>query len=281
VANTGGTTNTFIGQNAGVANVTNNANTFVGQNAGAANTADNNTFVGQNSGAANINGTNNTFNGMNAGPINTAGTANAFFGHSSGVSNTAGNNNSFFGERAGVANSLGTGNTFVGEFSGTSNTSESNNTCLGYTSSGSSGMTNTTAIGANALVTASNSLVLGCLNGINGGTADTSVGIRTTAPNSFLQVNGSFALPLRSISAAATLGATDYTVVSTAAAGVPTLPTAVGIAGRIYVLKNRSGGTITPATTAGQTIDGAVPPPIGNSALLIVQSDGSNWVRLN
>ena len=111
--------------------------------------------------------------------------------------------------------------------------------------------------------------------------SDTSVGIRTTAPNSILHANGSFALPLRMIATASTLGINDYTVVSTAAAGIPTLPTAVGITGRIYVLKNRSGGTITPATTSGQTIDGAAPAAIANGAVMIVQSDGANWVKIN
>jgi hypothetical protein len=49
-------------------------------------------------------------------------------------------------------------------------------------------LTNTTAIGANANVTQANSLVLGSINGVNGATADTNVGIGTTAPQSKLQV---------------------------------------------------------------------------------------------
>jgi hypothetical protein len=47
-----------------------------------------------------------------------------------------------------------------------------------------------TAIGANALVTNSNSLVLGSINGVNLATADTNVGIGTTAPEQRLHING-------------------------------------------------------------------------------------------
>src|SRR6202044_146580 len=41
---------------------------------------------------------------------------------------------------------------------------------------------NVTAIGANAQVGASNSMVLGSINGVNGATASTNVGIGTTTP---------------------------------------------------------------------------------------------------
>jgi hypothetical protein len=38
-------------------------------------------------------------------------------------------------------------------------------------------LTNATAIGANAVVSANNALVLGSINGVNGATASTNVGI--------------------------------------------------------------------------------------------------------
>ena len=47
---------------------------------------------------------------------------------------------------------------------------------------------NVTAIGANAQVGASNSMVLGSINGVNGATASTNVGIGTTTPVSLLDV---------------------------------------------------------------------------------------------
>ncbi len=48
---------------------------------------------------------------------------------------------------------------------------------------------NATAIGANASVSQSNSVVLGGVTGVNGGTS-TNVGIGTTAPKAKLDVTG-------------------------------------------------------------------------------------------
>lgn len=79
-----------------------------------------------------------------------------------------------------------------------------------------------------------------------------------------------------------TVGALDSTVLLSAAAGtiIATLPTAVGITGRKYLVKRTGAGvgTYTVATTSAQTIDGAA-----TYALTIlykyveVQSDGANW----
>jgi hypothetical protein len=76
--------------------------------------------------------------------------------------------------------------------SGITNTTGSNNTALGFQADVSAGITNATALGNLAKVTQSNSLVLGSINGVNGATADTTVGIGTTTPNtnSKLHVNG-------------------------------------------------------------------------------------------
>ena len=51
-------------------------------------------------------------------------------------------------------------------------------------------LTNATAIGSKSFVAQSNSLVLGSINGVNGATADTNVGIGTTTPANKLHVNG-------------------------------------------------------------------------------------------
>jgi len=77
-----------------------------------------------------------------------------------------------------------------------------------------------------------------------------------------------------------TLAATDYAVWgdTTGGAFTLTLPTAVGIAGRTYVLKNLGTNTLTVATTGGQTIDGSTTAAIVlQYASLTVVSDGSNW----
>jgi hypothetical protein len=61
---------------------------------------------------------------------------------------------------------------------------------LGSFTNGSAGITNAAAIGSRAFVTQSNSLILGSINGTNGATANTRVGIGTTAPIDALDVRG-------------------------------------------------------------------------------------------
>lgn len=108
-----------------------------------------------------------------------------------------------------------------------------------------------------------------------------NVGITTSTPNSNLHVAGSLALAIRSSATSTTLTDADHTLVMTGAATVPTLPDATLVPGRIYVIKNRSGGAITPATSTGQTIDGVAPTAIASGSALILQSDGTGWNKIN
>jgi hypothetical protein len=119
-----------------------------------------NVFAGVNSGAANTTGDSNAFFGYTAGQVNSTTRANSFFGANAGRNNIA-NDNAFFGTSAGLNNTTGPGNTFLGRSAGLSNTTESNNTFIGFNSNGAAGITNATAIGANAVVTTSNTMVLG------------------------------------------------------------------------------------------------------------------------
>lgn len=79
-----------------------------------------------------------------------------------------------------------------------------------------------------------------------------------------------------------TLGENDGTVVATANNFTFTLPTAVGIQGRIYTIKNISNSTIAIATTSAQTIDGLASGLIKLSqyTTLQVQSTGGDWIIL-
>lgn len=71
---------------------------------------------------------------------------------------------------------------------------------------------------------------------------------------------------------------TDY-VVDCAGTFTVTLPTAVGVAGRTYRIKNSGSGTITVSTTSSQTIDGGSSAVMSTQYLSIdVVSDGSNWI---
>ena len=185
IANSTGDRNSFFGSFAGQVNTTGAANSFFGMNAGRSNTSGfANSFFGLQAGMQNTTGTENAFFGAVAGNSNTLGTRNAFFGTAAGYKNTTATGNSFVGYNAGYNNQTGTNNTFFGYFAGQSNTTEANNTFIGASSNGAPGITNATAVGANAVVTQSNSLVLG--NGAN-------VGIGVSAPQAKLHVVGTAA----------------------------------------------------------------------------------------
>jgi hypothetical protein len=160
--NTTGFNNAFFGHAAGINNKEGQDNSFFGNGAGFANTTGSyNAFFGSLAGSDNMTGTYNSFFGNTAGAKNTIGIDNAFFGHAAGFKNTQGNQNMAFGTGAGINNTTGGRNTFVGYLAGAVNTTENDNTFLGYKADGAAGITNATAIGANAKVTASNSMVLG------------------------------------------------------------------------------------------------------------------------
>lgn len=165
-------------------------NTSIGVGAGSVSTGTVNTFVGGVAGASNTTGSQNSFFGAAAGQFNTTGNNNSFFGISAGRNSGTSSNNSFFGTNAGFA-TTGAGNSFFGSAVGAGNTTGSNNTLFGLVANVSSGnLTNASAFGARALVAQSNSLVLGSINGVNGATADTNVGIGTTAPSERLHIVG-------------------------------------------------------------------------------------------
>jgi hypothetical protein len=129
-------------------------------------------------------GTSNLFAGVSAGSQNTSGSSNSFFGDSAGFGNIFGSDNSYFGWNTGsISYAEGSRNSSFGSGAGTGLTGGQETSYFGYNAkAGSPILINSTAIGANALVENSNSLVLGSINGRNGATADTSVGIGTTAP---------------------------------------------------------------------------------------------------
>jgi hypothetical protein len=74
-----------------------------------------------------------------------------------------------------------------------------------------------------------------------------------------------------------TATAADYFINCTANTFTVNLPTAVGIAGRTYVLKNSGAGVITADPSGSQTIDGSTTLPIAAAGVLRIASDGANW----
>ncbi len=105
--------------------------------------------------------------------------------------NTTGEQNTATGNDALYYNTTGFNNTATGANALQSNKTGTFLTCIGYDCATSvDGLTNATAIGANAWVGESNSLVLGSINGVNGATSSTNVGIGTATPQYTLDVNG-------------------------------------------------------------------------------------------
>ncbi len=162
-ANVSGSENSFFGTFAGLFNTTGARNSFFGQDAGRnTTTGSSNSFFGESAGLANTIGSNNSFFGEDAGDSNTTGALNSFFGQDAGQANTTGNANAFFGENAGFANSTGFDNSFFGEDSGDSNTTGNNNSAFGNGSDFSAiDLVFATVIGADAVVTSSNTVQLG------------------------------------------------------------------------------------------------------------------------
>ena len=75
-----------------------------------------------------------------------------------------------------------------------------------------------------------------------------------------------------------TLVFNDYLVDVTSGTNTQTLPTAVGFAGKKYVIKNSGTGTTTVATTSSQTIDGVTTLTLTQYQCVTVISNGANWV---
>src|SRR5439155_23869315 len=111
-----------------------------------------------------------------------------------------------------------------------------------------------------------------------------SVGVGTSTPTSTFQVAGSQAVSRTAVAADYALGANDYYVgVTGGAAPVTlTLPSAAGIAGRVYVVKDEAGAAsarpITVRAQPGQAIDGVASVSIAsNYGALQLISSGSQW----
>jgi hypothetical protein len=169
--------NAFLGF-AGNMTTTGVANTAIGDAALEFNTTGvYNTAMGELALASNTTGNSNTATGLSALPKNTTGYSNTGIGVAALQYNTTGNNNTGIGVDALEYNTTGSFNTALGSLAVSS----------------PSNLNNATAIGANALVTASNSLVLGSISGVNSCNspcASTNVGIGTTTPTSPLTVVG-------------------------------------------------------------------------------------------
>jgi|GEM_PF-3324481 len=109
-----------------------------------------------------------------------------------------------------------------------------------------------------------------------------NVGIGTSAPSGRLQVNGALATVVNAVSANTTL--TDaHSVVLVDAIGGPrtiTLPTAVGINGRQYVIKksDATANAVTIDANGAENIDGAFTYVLSSlNKYVVIVSNGTSW----
>ena len=193
--------------NANGFNLDTHENMFAGTGTGNSSaTGSDNLFIGIRTGTNISSGTNNIAFGLSALGGATTGYENTAIGTFSLSNNTEGYQNTANGGSALYKNSLGNQNTAIGNDSLHKNTTGSYNTAIGFetlyyntigdynTALGfeanvaSNSLTNATAIGALSAVGASNSLVLGSINGVNGATSSTNVGIGTSTPQYALDV---------------------------------------------------------------------------------------------
>ena len=267
-SNTTGWNNTAVGQSALSANTWASNNTAVGESALGGNTTGNsNVGVGQNSVSTVSTGSNNVGVGNNI--MSNAGGGAASNNTAIGVNalqNTTGNNNTGLGYQALQNNTSGTDNTIIGYNTGGSITSGSNNILIGSGTDGPS---------ANA----SNSLNIGnTIYGTNTNAATRKVGINNTAPNSTLQVSGSFSLPIVTTTTNITLDDTYYCVIITGGTPTITFPAAAGNTGKIYKIVNQTGANRT--TSSYFNLAGTSVVAVANNTAIEVQSNGTNWYRI-
>ncbi len=265
--NTGGT-NLFIGANAGYSQVGSSAsfNTCIGQSTGYnITTGFANLFMGSNAGYSTQSGNYNTFIGNSAGQQNQYGTSNTYIGNGAGY-NSSGSSNLFLGASAGFGNTTGENNVMIGGDSGGSNTTGSNNVYIGKGSgaSGNSALNNTVAIGTNAVVSQSNSVILG---------SSANVGIGNTAPQNKLEItqgtSGNSGLRFTNLTSSSTASVLNQTKFLTVNAAGDVVLGSLNNSGRVgaeETLWSQSGDNVQNTNTGGVIIGtGVSKTPAGYS----------------
>jgi len=105
------------------------------------------------------------------------------------------------------------------------------------------------------------------------------LGIGNSAPTSTLQTAGSFSAPISAKTANYTLTVSDHTVTFNGTSLTATLPAASGATGRIYCIVNYNATTLTVSTY--KDLNNADATTLGANSALWLQSDGTNWRKIN
>lgn len=82
----------------------------------------------------------------------------------------------------------------------------------------------------------------------------------------------------RAVSATTTVTVTDFLVDCTSGTFTVNLPTAVGIQGQEFEVKNSGTGTITVDPSGAETIDGASTKTLAQYDAVRIMSTGTNWI---
>ena len=181
-----GSGNIFLGLQAGNFSTTGTSDTAVGYQALQKNiSGSENTANGSQALAANLTGQSNTATGYAALAANNAGSSNTADGYQALTLNNTGGSNTAIGYSALNNNTMGSYNTAGGYYALLNNGTGSYNTALGFLAgpdSSNPNLTNATALGANAVVSASNTLVLGSTSTVT----QVGLGVSTVASAHFL-----------------------------------------------------------------------------------------------
>ena len=195
-------------------------------------------------------------NDVNVGSPQISGDYNSAFGGYSLNSNINGSSNVGFVYKAGFNVTIGNFNTFIGTETGLGITIGNYNTIIGSQIAG-------LAAGL------SNNLIL------SDGQGNIKIQSDSTGTTQFF---GGLRAPIINVTSTYPITASDSTINATSGTFTITLPSAVDISGRIYIIKNSGAGTITLATTSSQTIDGDLTQDLTEYQSHKVQSNGANWI---
>jgi hypothetical protein len=88
---------------------------------------------------------------------------------------------------------------------------------------------------------------------------------------------GGVTFPYTGVTDNCTIGSNEYLINAPSGTFTITLPTAVGVSGKQYIIKNSGNGVVTLNTLSSQTIDVSTSLTLTQNDTVEVISDGSNW----
>jgi len=194
---------------------------------------------------------------------------------------------------SGTVTNIATGTGLTGGPITTTGTISLANTAVTAASYGNATTVATFTVDAQGRLTAAANVTIGSLPNSALANSTATLGNATITLGSTTSTVGNLTLSNATVNGAAfayiaktagyTVTATDYTVAANASTGALsiTLPTSVGITGKVYVVKkmDSTANVVTVATTSSQTIDGATTRALSlQYDAIMVQADGANWI---